>query len=190
MSKADVFADIVNGGVFILTGRWPSPLVRAEDLVDASTRSLSTTDDKVRGQVGAFRSDFRIVADYVRQTCQNKDFAPSDQMIVHVEAVARFLSALTGDRGLVENLPNIQKRGVPMTVRDFFDEARQEGFQLGKAQGIQIGEARGEARGGLNMLISLVGDGSLPLAVAAKKAGMSEDEFKTRMCGQEGVGKS
>ena len=81
-----------------------------------------------------------------------------------------------------------------MTVRNFFGEARQEGMQIGRAQGIQIGKTEGiqigEARGGLNMLISLVGDGSLPLAVAAKKAGMTEDEFKTRMCGQEGAGKS
>ena len=309
VSKADVFADIVNGCVFLLTGERPSPPVRPEDLVDAPTRGVSVSGGAVRGQerdvaklwtaggtviclmglenqtrvdpempfrvfgyegadyrrqleerraeadrgggrrkpypvltivlyfgtdrpwpenqrrlldlcepadkamtplfndchinlvelgalterqVGAFEGDFRIVADYVRQTRQNKDFVPSDQMIVHVEALARCLSALTGDRGLVENLPNIRRRqqgGEPMTVRNFFGEARLEGMQIGKAEGIQIGEARGiqigraegRVQGGLNMLVSLVSDGLLSLAAAAKKAGMTEDEFKTRM---------
>ena len=60
-----------------------------------------------------------------------------------------------------------------MTVRNFFGEARQEA----KAQGIQIGEARGF----LNALFSLVGDGALPLATAAAKANMTEEAFKARM---------
>ena len=325
VNKADVFADIVNGGIFILTGEWPSPLVRPEDLVDTSTRSVSVSGGDVRGlerdvaklwtvgetvfclmglenqttvdpnmpfrvfsyegadyrrqleelkankdggkkqlypvltlvlyfgtdrpwpkdqrsllnrfphiarplrsllnqywvnllelarltpdQRGAFRSDFRILVDYLCQTWQNKDFVPSDQVIVHVEALVRCLSALTGDRGLIEKLPIIQQRGEPMTVRNFFGEARLEGMRIGKAegiqigeargiqigeaQGIQIGEARGEARGrvqgGLNMLVSLVGDGLLSPAAAARKAGMTEDEFKTLMRGQEGAGES
>ena len=322
---ADVFADIVNGSIFVLTGKWPSPLVQPEDLVDAPTRSVSISGDEIHGQerdvvkfwtagetvlclmglenqtrvdpdmafrvfsyegadyrrqlaerdaevkdrrkvrrqgkrkkpypvltivlyfgtkrpwpknklalldlfpdlgeplrsllnncrvnvielarltaeqAAVFKSDFSIVVDYLRQTCQDKEFVPSDQMIVHVEETVRFLSALTGDRGLVENLPNFKQRGVPMTVRNFFGEAREEGIQIGEARGeargIQIGEARGEtrgiqigeARGRVNMLISLVSDGSLPLAVAAKKANMSEDEFKTRICEQEEAGKS
>ena len=77
-----------------------------------------------------------------------------------------------------------------MTVRNVFGEVRRQGRAEGKAEGIQIGEARGRAQGGLNMLVSLVSDGSLPLAVAAKKAGMTEDEFKTRMCEQERAGES
>ena len=47
---ADVFADIVNGIIFILTGKWPSRLVRPEDLVDVHTRSVSTSKGKIRGQ--------------------------------------------------------------------------------------------------------------------------------------------
>ena len=64
-----------------------------------------------------------------------------------------------------------------MTVRNFFGEVRE--------QGIQIGEARGIARGGLNMLFSLVEDGLLPLGSAAAKANMSVDEFRARMLAQE-----
>ena len=93
-----------------------------------------------------------------------------------------------------------------MTVRNVFGEVRRpgraEGLQIGKAEGMQIGEARGmqigkaegmqigEARGRVNMLVSLVSDGSLPLDVAAKKAGMSEEEFKIRMQEQERSGEA
>ena len=38
--------------------------------------------------------------------------------------------------------------------------------------------------------VSLPHGGSLFLAVAAKKANRSENEFKTRMCEQDGAGKS
>ena len=136
-------------------------------------------------QAAAFKSDFRIVVDYLRQTRLNREYVPSDQVIVHVEAVMHLLSALTGDSGLVENLPDIQKRGEPMTVRNFFGEARQEakaqGIQIGKAEGIQIGKAEGF----LGALFSCVQDGLLQLSDAAKKAGMTEDEFRARMPAHE-----
>ena len=49
VNKADVFADIVNGSIFILTGRWPSPRVRPEDLVDVPARNISVSGGAVRG---------------------------------------------------------------------------------------------------------------------------------------------
>lgn len=52
-----------------------------------------------------------------------------------------------------------------------------QGMAQGEERGIRIGEERGF----LNALFSCVGDGLLPIAAAAAKANMSEDEFKTRM---------
>ena len=312
MQIADVFADIVNGSIFNLTGGWPSPLVRPEDLVDVPTSNISVSGGRVRGlerdvaklwTVGGTvicltglehqtRVDpdmpFRVFgyegADYHRQLaerdaeakararrgkrrnklypvltivlyfgtkrpwpknrlslldrfpdmrefirplandchlnmvdvprltpnqrtayrsvcriCQDKDFEPGDQELVHVEETVRFLSALTGDRGLIRNLPNIiQQGGKPMTVRNVFGEVRRQSRAEGRAEGLQIGEVRGEVRGiqigkaqgGLNMLVSLVHDGLLRLGDAAKKAGMSEDEFKIRMREQQRTGEA
>ena len=100
-------------------------------------------------QAAHFTSDFRFVVDYLRQVQQNRTFVPSEQMIIHVDAVLKLMSALTGDRGFA-NIPN-SKRGEPMTVRNIFGEVREQGIQIGEARGIQIGEARGiqigEARG-------------------------------------------
>ena len=56
-------------------------------------------------------------------------------------------------------------------------------------QGMVQGLARGEARGGLNMLVSLVHDGLLRIGDAAKKADMSEDEFRAKMRERESSAK-
>ena len=125
--------------------------------------------------------------DFLRQLRLNRDFVPSDQQLVHIRAVLQLLSVLGGDKRF-ESLPQI-KRGEIMTVRNVFEEIRQQGIQIGEkqgeARGIQIGEARGIAQGGLHMLFSLVGDGLLPLGTAAAKAKMSEEEFRARMLAQE-----
>ena len=139
-------------------------------------------------EASLFTSDFRFVVDFLRQLRQDKDFVPGDQLLVHVDAVLKLLGVLTGDRRL-EVLPNI-KRGAVMTVRNVFGEVREQGIQIGEARGIQIGEARGREEGFLNALFSCVGDGLLPLGVAAAKANMSEDEFKARMQEQEEAGNS
>ena len=59
-----------------------------------------------------------------------------------------------------------------MTVRNFFAEAKAEGIILGREQGLAEG---------LNMVFSFVEDGLVPLAEAARRANMSEDEFRARM---------
>ena len=143
-------------------------------------------------EASVFTSDFRVVVDFLRQIRQDKTFVPSDQMIVHVDAVLKLLAVLTGERGL-ENLPGIKKGGTPMTVRNVFGEAREEGIRIGEARGmdrgIQIGETRGmdrgiqigKTQGFLDALFSCVGDGLLSIAAAARKANMSEDEFRVLM---------
>ena len=139
-------------------------------------------------EASVFASDFRVVVDFLRQIRQDKTFVPSDQMIVHVDAVLKLLAVLTGERGL-ENLPGIKKGGTPMTVRNVFGEAREEGIRIGEARGIQIGETRGiqigKTQGFLDALFSCVGDGLLSIAAAARKANMSEDEFRVLMRKQE-----
>lgn len=49
------------------------------------------------------------------------------------------------------------------------------------------GEARGEAKGRLVMLLSLVRDGLLSIEMASSRAGMTRDEFAARM-GEDGQG--
>ena len=78
---------------------------------------------------------------------------------------------------------------LEQNVERWIEQYIQQGVAQGEARGIEIGEARGETRGlqigmaqgGLNMLVSLVHDGLLRIGDAAKKADMSEDEFRAKM---------
>ena len=55
--------------------------------------------------------------------------------------------------------------------------ARDEGITYGMQQGIQQGMQQGR----VGMLVSLVSDGILSPAEAARRAGMSTEEFKAEM---------
>ena len=54
-------------------------------------------------QVERFTSDFKIVADYFVQMRRDRDYVPSRQVVEHVDAVLKLLSALTqNNRRLVD----------------------------------------------------------------------------------------
>ena len=61
----------------------------------------------------------------------------------------------------------------------------EKGRTEGRAEGLAEGLAEGRAEGGNTMLYSLVADGDLSIAKAAKKAGISEEQFRSNMsaCG-------
>ena len=105
-------------------------------------------------QVGQFKSDFRIVADYFVQMGRDEDYEPPRQTIEHVDAVLKLMSALTRDHRFEETQSEFRK-GEAVTMLSVLDKVeargRVEGIQLGEARGIKLGEARGiqlgEARG-------------------------------------------
>ena len=55
-----------------------------------------------------------------------------------------------------------------------FRAGREEGIEEGREEGREAGREEG----GYNMLVSLVKEGSLPISTAAKKAKMTEEEFR------------
>lgn len=129
-------------------------------------------------QVGMFKSDFRIVADYFVQTAQNKKYVPSADEIRHVEELFKLLSALTGNHRFedVYNEEHYQK-GEPVTMYDVFTEYENRG----RAKGLEAGRAEGRAEGTLLTLCHLVKQGFLTAAIAAKEAGMNEQDFLAKM---------
>ena len=97
-------------------------------------------------QVGQFKSDFRIVADYFVQMGRDEDYVPPRQTIEHVDAVLKLMSALTRDHRFEETQGEFRK-GEAVTMLSVLDKVeargRVEGIQLGEARGIKLGEARG-----------------------------------------------
>ena len=64
---------------------------------------------------------------------------------------------------------------MDVVITEYDEKALMEGFH---AEGKEEGLAEGIAKGRLEQLVDLVKDGLIKVADAARKSGMSEEEFK------------
>ena len=118
-----------------------------------------------REKIDMFKSDFWILADYLYQMRVNKDYVASDTVIEHVDELLMLMSAMTKDYRFEETINEVKGK-EHVTMCEVLDrvEAR------GREEGIKEGT--------VNILISLVNDGILSIADAAKRAGISEESFR------------
>ena len=114
-------------------------------------------------QVNLFQSDFKIVADYFVQMRKNNDYVASKEVMEHVDAVLKLMSVLTQDERFYEAQNCMEGEGK--TMCEYLDRII----------------AEGETKGKMKTLISLVQDGLLNVEEAAKRAGMSVEEFKKQL---------
>ena len=70
-----------------------------------------------------------------------------------------------------------QETAMKKALRTERQEGRQEGLQEGRQEGLQ----EGRREGGLEMLHSLVADGILTVADAARRAGLTPSEFESKL---------
>ena len=124
-----------------------------------------------------FRSDFRIVADYFSQMRKNKKYIPSKNTMKHVDAVLKLMSVMTGDHRFEE----AQKKGKVRTMCEVMDRVEQKGMRKGIRKGVRKGMRKGMRKGQIDTLVSLVNDGLLAISEAAKRAGLSEADFRVLM---------
>ena len=118
-----------------------------------------------REKIDMFKSDFWILADYLYQMRVNKDYVAGDTVIEHVDELLMLMSAMTKDYRFEETINEVKGKEY-VTMCEVLDrvEAR------GREEGIKEGT--------VNILISLVNDGILSIADAAKRADMSEERFR------------
>ena len=122
-----------------------------------------------REKVDLFKSDFRILADYLYQMRKNRDYIADKTNIGHVEELLTLMSAMTGDNRFEETI-NDFKGKEKVNMCEVLDRV--------EARGIEKGRLEGRQEGTINTLISLVKDGILSLDEAAIRAGMSAKDFK------------
>ena len=122
-----------------------------------------------REKIDLFKSDFRILADYLYQMRKNRYYIADKTNIGHVEELLTLMSAMTGDNRFEETI-NDFKGKEKVNMCEVLDRVEARGIEKGIEQGIK--------RGTLNTLISLVKDGILSLDEAAIRAGMSAKDFK------------
>ena len=122
-----------------------------------------------REKIDLFKSDFRILADYLYQMRVNRDYIADETTIEHVEELLTLMSAMTGDNRFEETINELKgKENINMC----------EVLDRVEARGIEKGRMEGRQEGIINILISLVNDGVLSVYEAALRADMSVEDFK------------
>ncbi len=122
-----------------------------------------------REKIDMFKSDFWILADYLYQMRVNKDYVASDTVIEHVDELLMLMSAMTKDYRFEETINEVKGK-EHVTMCEVLDRVEARGREEGIKEGIKEGT--------VNTLISLVNDGILSIADAAKRADMSEEKFR------------
>ena len=62
--------------------------------------------------IAKFKSDFRFVAEYLKQMRVNRDYHPTKETVDHVQAVLDILTALTEDKDLAKAVVNHTEKGA------------------------------------------------------------------------------
>ena len=118
-----------------------------------------------REKIDLFKSDFRILADYLYQMRKNRDYVADETAIAHVEELLTLMSVMTGDNRFEETI-NELKGKEKVNMCEVLDRVEARGIEKGRQEGT------------INTLISLVKDGILSLDEAATRADMSAKDFK------------
>ena len=130
-----------------------------------------------REKIDMFKSDFWILADYLYQMRVNKDYVAGDTVIEHVDELLMLMSAMTKDYRFEETINEVKGKEY-VTMCEVLDRVEARGMEKGMEKGIAKGREEGIKEGTVQVLISLVKDGILSIADAAKRADMSEESFR------------
>ena len=126
-----------------------------------------------REKIDLFKSDFRILADYLYQMRVNRDYIADETTIEHVEELLTLMSAMTGDNRFEETINDLKGK-EKINMCEVLDRVEARGIEKGIEQGIE----QGVKRGTINTLISLVNDGILSSYEASLRANMSVEDFE------------
>ena len=130
-----------------------------------------------RVKIDLFKSDFKILADYLYQMRTKRDYTADKTTIEHVEELLYLMSAMTGDNRFEETVNELKgKENVNMC--EVLDRVEARGVEKGRIEGIEKGRREGKLEGAVTTLASLVKDGILSIEDAAKRANMSVEVFK------------
>ena len=128
-------------------------------------------------QIELFKSDFKAIAEFFYALNNRTVYHPTEQILDYPEEVIDMISIFSGDERFRNEYNSMNGKGG-ITMCEIYDQILKEGEAKGRAEGEAKGRAEGEAKGFLKALIGLVKDGILTLADAAKRAGMTVEEFE------------
>ena len=99
-----------------------------------------------REKIDLFKSDFRMLADYLYQMRTTNSYKGDESNIKHVDEILMLMSAMSGFKN-VENIIKVAHERKVSNMKGFFELAEEKGLEKGLEQGIEKGIELGRTEG-------------------------------------------
>ena len=99
-----------------------------------------------REKIELFKSDFRMLADYLYQMRTTDSYEGDESDIKHVDEILMLMSAMSGFKN-VENIIKVAHERKVSNMKGFFELAEEKGLEKGLEQGIEKGIELGRTEG-------------------------------------------
>ena len=97
-----------------------------------------------------FKSDFRVLADYLYQMQKNNTYEPEMYKIEHIDEVLNLMSAMTNDNRFEEIIEEVHEKEANYmceVIDIMINKGREEGLVAGRQEGLAEGLAEGRQVG-------------------------------------------
>ena len=103
-----------------------------------------------REKIDLFKSDFRMLADYLYQMRTTDSYEGDESDIKHVDEILMLMSAMSGFKN-VDNIIKVAHERKISNMKGFFELAEEKGLEkgieLGRTEGIELGRTEGIEKG-------------------------------------------
>ena len=97
-------------------------------------------------KISLFKSDFRILVDYLHQIRANNSYSPKDYIIKHIDELLTLMSVMTGDKRFEDSINEANEKEARYMC-EVLDIIENRGIEKGLEQGLEKGLKQGRQEG-------------------------------------------